>query len=149
MRTSRLIVFGILAVMMSGCSCRFYIRQASKKCPELFDSTVVRVDTVIIETAEVDTVFRESEKDTTFLALYDTVLRDVIKVKYLRRVDSVYINVKCPDAKVITEYKTVKVTEPLGFWQKVILFFKGLGIFVFVAMCVFLTFKIIKHFRPL
>ena len=119
------IAFIILIALIFGlcsCSAQWHLRKAKKKDSGLFkEHTVERIDTFMIETAKVDTVFKQ---------LRDTVIRYVqkdnrgqeIKVKYIYKTiqDSVFIEVDCPDEreviKTITKTETVEI-EP-SFWQK-------------------------------
>lgn len=118
-RTKSFLLFvGLLAALylLSGCSASWHYKKALKKDPTMFvKDTVKVVDTVWVEVAQIDTLFRYQ---------FDTVefWKDSIFVKYFYQpVDSlVYLEVDCPDNKVVTETNTITetVTVKPTFWEK-------------------------------
>lgn len=131
------IVFLCFMMFLCSCSGQWHLRKALKKDPSiLVVDTVIKYDTVILELNRIDTLFRynfdtvEFWKDSIFVSyFYDTIQNDV------------YLEVDCPDEKVIykdrTVTKTVKV-EP-SFKEKVLFslnwVFWGLlilGIYLFI-----------------
>jgi len=74
------VIFGLIS---SGCSSAWYIKKARQKCPECFETTIVKKDTTI----KIDTTFYIDfadyiELDTTPVIKYDTIYQN--NVQYLQ-----------------------------------------------------------------
>ena len=115
---SFLMFVGLMAALylLSGCSASYHYQKALRKDPTMFvKDTVKVVDTVWVEIARVDTLFKYS---------FDTVefWKDSIFVKYFYQpVDSlVYLEIDCPDNRVIRETNTITETVTIKptWWQK-------------------------------
>ena len=120
-------LFAAILLLLSGCSASWHIRKAQKKDPSLFvRDTVVKVDTIWLEVAKIDTLFKYR---------YDTVefTKDSIRVKYFHNyIDSlVYIEVDCPDSEVIT--KTNTVTETITLKPTIADYFR-IGFFILIVL---------------
>ena len=74
------VIFGLIS---SGCSSAWYIKKARQKCPECFETTIVKKDTTI----KIDTTFYIDfadyiELDTAPVIKYDTIYQN--NVQYLQ-----------------------------------------------------------------
>lgn len=128
----------VIGLMLSSCSASWHIRKAQKKDPSLFTTEIVKyVDTVIVEVPKIDTLFKY-EFDTV------EIVMDSIQVKYFYQTkdSTVYLEVDCPDNKVITE--TVTKTETIivkpSFKEKII---SGLWILIVITVIYFL-FRLVR-----
>jgi hypothetical protein len=131
------LLFVVVLILLSSCSASWHVRKAQKKAPYLFvRDTVVKVDTIWLEVAKIDTLFKYR---------YDTVefVKDSIRVKYFHNyIDSlVYIEVDCPDAEVIT--KTNTVTETITLKPTLAQYFKIGIISLVLLIAVFFISKLV------
>lgn len=125
----------LLCILLTSCSAQWHLRKAISKDSSIFKAdTVNTVDTVFLSVPKVDTVFKYR---------FDTVefWKDSVRVKYFYQVEDslVYLDVECPDNKVITKTDTVVNTvylEPT-LMQKAELFGGGILCFLFVIAVVF------------
>jgi len=113
----------ILVMLLAGCSSGWHLKRAQQKDPTLFDTTrTVSVDTVIIETAAVDTAFAQVRDTLIVYTIREPQSDKDVIVKYLwnTKTDSVFIEVDCPDQEVITNTITETNTVYLkpSFWEK-------------------------------
>ena len=122
MRTLKTIVFllfMLIFISLCSCSASWHIKRAMVKDPSMFKDTVrvEKIDTILIETPKVDTLFKQ-QRDT----LIEYIQGDV-KIKYLwnTKTDSVYIEADCPDQEIIERVVT-KTVPPIvlkpTFWQQ-------------------------------
>jgi hypothetical protein len=130
-------LFAVILILLSGCSASWHVTRAQKKDHSLFvRDTVVKVDTVWLEVAKIDTLFKYR---------YDTVefTKDSIRVKYFHNyIDSlVYIEVDCPDSQVIT--KTNTVTETITLKPTLAQYFKIAIISLIILIAVFFISKLV------
>ena len=102
----------VLSVLfLFGCSASWHYRTALRKDPSLIvRDTIVKYDTIIVEVAKVDTIFKYKMDTVTYWQ--DSIF---VKYHYSYKDSLVYIEVDCPDEKEIirTEYITNTITlEP-------------------------------------
>lgn len=105
----------ILLFVLTGCNANWHLQRAIKKDPFiLVVDTVKMIDTVFVEVASVDTIFKYK---------FDTVefWKDSVYVKYYYQVEDslVYLEVDCPDKEVITDTKIITETIQLkASWKE-------------------------------
>ena len=132
-------------VILISCSPEFHIRRAVKKNPSLFDTTTVRK--VDIRTIHMDnysfTEHRPPVLDTLTLIQVNAQGKEII-IKYVDRVDSIYMDVDCPDPEVvtITDTNTVFVPVTMTFFEKVKFFLKWIFVIIIGGFTVYTILKI-------
>ena len=129
------ITYVLVCLFLTSCSAQWHLRKAISKDSSIFTAdTVNTVDTVFLTVPKVDTVFKYR---------FDTVefWKDSVRVKYFYQVEDslVYLDVECPDNKVITKTNTVVNTVYLKptLMQKAELFGGGILCFLFVIALVY------------
>lgn len=127
----------ILALLLSGCSARWHFNQAKKKGLTLDTLTVT--DTITIQ---------DIAKDTSIQVIYDSIqvirFKDSAKVRLqwitrhindtIKHIDSVKVEVDCPDNKVITNEKTVHITTPLSWWDRFKYYFSPFLLLILIIL---------------
>jgi hypothetical protein len=135
MHRKYLLLLGFLVALylLSGCSAAKYMQMAIKKDPSIVVAdTVEVVETVYIEVAKIDTLFKYR---------FDTVefWKDSVRIKYFYQVQDslVYLEVDCPDNEIITKTETITTVVTAGptFWDKVQ--FVGVALLVLIVIVVF------------
>ena len=97
--------FIALLILLSSCSCNYHLKRAEAKC-----GTRKIVDTLLINSVQLDTLFKPIQGDTVYLT------KDRLKIKYVKLAgDSVFITGKCDSIISIREVKvpcTTTILEP-------------------------------------
>lgn len=135
----------ILTALLMSCNAELraqrLISKARKLDPTAFEinrDTLTRIDT--LEVVKIDTAFKQAKDSLIYITKYDTVTNDSVRIKYYwnTKLDTVFLEVDCPDCKekstTITEKETVFI-EPT-FWQKAQF---AIPFIIFALLSIFLT----------
>jgi hypothetical protein len=110
-----LIVLLAIITMLTNCSCKFYSKQLSKKCPQ---QQYFIHDTTFIAQAYADTVFNFNTRDTVIIQ------NNNFNAKYFRKDSLIYLSGACaPDTiiKKITYYLPSLPQSTIPLWLYVVI----------------------------
>lgn len=132
----RILIAFLAIILLSSCSARWHVKKAMKLDPSIFVTKIDTIrDTVYIEVASIDTVFKYNMDTVEFW-------RDSVYIKYHYSYEDslVYIEVDCPDNETITITNTITETITLKptFLEKV----QWFG----YAVIAILLFMVVKRF---
>lgn len=126
-----------ILILLSSCTCNYHLNRAKLKCGYSFKSdTVLKKDTVLINSVQTHTVFYYNQKDTVI------VKEGRLTMKYFYSDSTVYLAGKCDTVFVVKDVPIVvnktEVKESHPWWVHVFLILLAITGIVFVV----LTFRI-------
>ena len=101
---TRAVLIGLL-FLLQGCGARYHLNRAIAKDPQILDSVVLKVDTLIITQ-------KEEVRDTLILQKIDTITleRNGVRIDLRRVYDTIEIDVQCP-SDTIRISKEIRVPQ--------------------------------------
>lgn len=98
------VLIGLL-FLLQGCGARYHLNRAIAKDPQILDSVVLKVDTLIITQ-------KEEVRDTLILQKIDTITleRNGIRIDLRRVYDTIEVDVQCP-SDTIRISKEIRVPQ--------------------------------------
>jgi len=101
---TRAVLIGLL-FLLQGCGARYHLNRAIAKDPQILDSVVLKVDTLIITQ-------KEEVRDTLILQKIDTITleRNGIRIDLRRVYDTIEVDVQCP-SDTIRISKEIRVPQ--------------------------------------
>ena len=130
---TRAVLIGLL-FLLQGCGARYHLNRAIAKDPQILDSVVLKVDTLIITQ-------KEEVRDTLILQKIDTITleRNGVRIDLRRVYDTIEIDVQCP-SDTIRIQKEIKVPQ-LVYQEKN---FDRKYLYILIISIILYTFGLIK-----
>ena len=130
---TRAVLIGLL-FLLQGCGARYHLNRAIAKDPQILDSVVLKVDTLIITQ-------KEEVRDTLILQKIDTITleRNGVRIDLRRVYDTIEIDVQCP-SDTIRISKEIKVPQ-LVYKEKN---FDRKYLYILIISIILYTFGLIK-----
>lgn len=94
----------LLAVMLSGCSARYHLRQAVKKGATVKADTVYKEVRVTVPEIRVDTLVKNVVFNDTIVVKKDSV---ITKIKVNVKENTVYVQTECPERTVVVRHPVI------------------------------------------
>jgi hypothetical protein len=130
---SRAVLIGLL-FLLQGCGARYHLNRAIAKDPQILDSVVLKVDTLIITQ-------KEEVRDTLILQKIDTITleRNGVRIDLRRVYDTIEVDVQCP-SDTIRISKEIRVPQ-LVYKEKN---FDRKYLYILIISIILYTFGLIK-----
>jgi hypothetical protein len=130
---TRAVLIGLL-FLLQGCGARYHLNRAIAKDPQILDSVVLKVDTLIITQ-------KEEVRDTLILQKIDTITleRNGVRIDLRRVYDTIEIDVQCP-SDTIRISKEIRVPQ-LVYKEKN---FDRKYLYILIISIILYTFGLIK-----
>ena len=130
---TRAVLIGLL-FLLQGCGARYHLNRAIAKDPQILDSVVLKVDTLIITQ-------KEEVRDTLILQKIDTITleRNGVRIDLRRVYDTIEIDVQCP-SDTIRISKEIRVPQ-LVYKEKN---FDRKYLYILIVSIILYTFGLIK-----
>ena len=130
---TRAVLIGLL-FLLQGCGARYHLNRAIAKDPQILDSVVLKVDTLIITQ-------KEEVRDTLILQKIDTITleRNGVRIDLRRVYDTIEVDVQCP-SDTIRISKEIRVPQ-LVYQEKN---FDRKYLYILIISIILYTFGLIK-----
>ena len=130
---TRAVLIGLL-FLLQGCGARYHLNRAIAKDPQILDSVVLKVDTLIITQ-------KEEVRDTLILQKIDTITleRNGVRIDLRRVYDTIEVDVQCP-SDTIRISKEIRVPQ-LVYKEKN---FDRKYLYILIISIILYTFGLIK-----
>ena len=130
---TRAVLIGLL-FLLQGCGARYHLNRAIAKDPQILDSVVLKVDTLIITQ-------KEEVRDTLILQKIDTITleRNGIRIDLRRVYDTIEVDVQCP-SDTIRISKEIRVPQ-IVYQEKN---FDRKYLYILIISIILYTFGLIK-----
>lgn len=130
----RVIGAGVITLLFQSCGAKYHLNRAIAKDPNILDSVVLRLDTIVITQ-------KEEIRDTLILQERDTIkiVKEGIRIDLRRFYDTIEVDVECPPDTIRIQ-KEIKVPQVV-YEEKS---FNKKYIWILIISFILYTFTLIK-----